>query len=541
MLARLARLPLILLLAAIGGLAMIVPAVQALALGDTRLAGLFGESAAGVLLLVTLVALAADATPVQHRVWRGHGGLASLAAGFTLLPGLLALPMALALPDTGWLNAWWEMLSCLTTTGASLYDPALLPTPLHLWRGLVGWLGGLMTLAAAVAILAPLQVGGFELVSAPLSPASQTSSGLEGKRSPRHRTGRGVPVMHPESWRMLRAGRALLPLYAGATVALWTGLAALGEGALPALMRAMGTVSTSGVSSVPGSVGARPGIAGEVLVLLVLGLALSRRFWPGGDILRTSRRLRDDPELLIAAAAVGFVAVIVLLRHAVGAVERGAATDPASLPGALGNSLAILWGAGFTALSYLTTTGWTSTDWQGAVTWSGLQEPGLILAGLAIIGGGAATAAGGVKLLRVAALARHGAHEMERIVHPAAVAGGGPTWRRLRTAGAFLAFVSFMLFAVGLAVIMLLVTLQDVEFETASVLGIAALTNTGPLMQAVAVSPALGGGAGIAGAPWEGWAGLPGPTKGVLALAMVVGRLEIVAVLALFSPGYWRR
>ena len=148
---------------------------------------------------------------------------------------------------------------------------------------------------------------------------------------------------------------------------------------------------------------------------------------------------------------------------------------------------------------------------------------------------------GGVKLLRIAALARHGAHEMERIVHPAAVAGGGPTWRRLRTAGAFLAFVSFMLFAVAIAVVVLLVTLQGVAFDTGTVLAIAALSNTGPLMQAVAVSPALGGGAGIAGAPWEGWAGLPGLTKAILAAAMVVGRLEIVAVLALFSPGYWRR
>ena len=70
---------------------------------------------------------------------------------------------------------------------------------------------------------------------------------------------------------------------------------------------------------------------------------------------------------------------------------------------------------------------------------------------------------------------------------------------------------------------------------------IAALTNTGPLAGAIPLTPTFQGSAGMAGAPWEGWAGLPGLTKAVLAAAMIVGRLETLAILALFSPEYWRR
>lgn len=56
------------------------------------------------------------------------------------------------------------MLSCLTTTGASLYAAELVAPTLHLWRGILGWLGGLFILTAAIALMAPMRVGGFEIM-----------------------------------------------------------------------------------------------------------------------------------------------------------------------------------------------------------------------------------------------------------------------------------------------------------------------------------------------------------------------------------------
>lgn len=191
-----------------------------------------------------------------------------------------------------------------------------------------------------------------------------------------------------------------------------------------ALTRAMGTLSTSGISPVNGPAGQGSGVAGEVVIFLFLIPALSRRFWPGGSELSTGDNWLEDPELRMAAGVVLLVSVVLFARHFVGAIDA----SPAGAVGlfeSLDSAVSAAWGGIFNGLSYLTTTGWNSLEWQGARNWSGLSSPGLMLAGLAMMGGGVATTAGGVKLLRVYALARHSERELERVVHMNSVAGGG--------------------------------------------------------------------------------------------------------------------
>ncbi|WP_294928036.1 TrkH family potassium uptake protein [uncultured Paracoccus sp.] len=503
----LARLPLTVLLAAIGALAMLVPAAYSLALGDGRMAGTFAISAGVLLALAAVTGLAAPAAVGTRAM------LLNLLAAVTLVPVILAVPLWIALPETGLFNAWWEMVSCLTTTGASLHEPQSLDAPLHLWRALVGWLGGLFMLVAATAIMAPLRIGGFEIVPD------------RGHRLGAPRAGGADPAM-----RILQAGAAVAPVYAGLTLGLWVLLLMLGDPGLAALGRAMGTLSTSGILVAP----VASGIAGEVAVFAFLILALSRRFWPGGAELRSSETLRHDPELRLAAGVVVLVALILLARHFIEVIE---APDPGHA-GQPVRALAAAWGGLFNALSYLTTTGWNSVEWPGARQWSGFDSPGLLLAGLAIMGGGVATAAGGVKLLRVHALAAHALREMEKLPHPHSVGGGGRTARWMRGEGAFLAFVFFMLFALSLAVIVSLLSLQRIEFEDATILAIAALTNTGQLAGTLSLAPVIEGGAGT---PWGGWAGLPAFARTILAGAMILGRIETLALLALFNPEIWRR
>ncbi|TGN60466.1 TrkH family potassium uptake protein [Paracoccus liaowanqingii] len=537
------RLPLLILLAGMAALLMLVPAAYASVTGYAAIARNFFYAALLTLVFCGLIGLATQANP---RPQRARETLLMMLGAYGILPLLLAVPFAESQPDTGFFNAWWEMVSSLTTTGASLYSADLLPLPLHLWRAIVGWMGGFFVLVAAVAILAPLRVGGFEIMSSPYG-REEYRQHLPKSSDPRR------PVLHmsdprteghlsdPTS-RLARAALEVGPLYAGLTLALWVGLAMLGDPALVALTRAMGTLSTSGISPVIGPAGQATGIAGEMLVFLFLIPALSRRFWPGGAELQATDRMVEDPELRMALALVLMVGAVLFLRHFLGAIEieRSLPEDAHPLAG-LGRALAALWGGLFSALSYLTTTGWTSVEWADARAWSGLDAPGLILAGLAMMGGGIATTAGGVKLLRVYALARHGQREMERIIHPSSVSGGGRIARRLRREGAYLAFIFFMLFAMSIAVVICLVSIHAIEFETATILSIAALTNAGPLAGAIPLTPAFEGTAGIASAPWEGWSGLPDFTKAVLAAAMVLGRIETLAVLAIFSPDFWRR
>lgn len=537
----LSRLPLLVVLAGAAAAAMIVPGLYAHAIEQHHIGAIFLSCAGLFLVLAALIGIATAGKPDLSRA---RSVLLTMLGAMTLLPAMMAVPFVLSLPDTGFFNAWWEMISCLTTTGATLYAADLLPLPLHLWRATVGWLGGVFILVAAVALLAPLRVGGFEILAAPylrtekferLPQSSDPQSAARHLSAPVFNTGLVDPV-----YRFGRVFRMVFPVYAGLTLLLWVGLLMFGEPGIVALTRAMGTLSTSGISPVNGPAAPGSGVAGEMLIFLFLIPALSRRFWPGGGELIISPDWRGDPELRLAAIVVITVSATLFLRHFISAI--GVSSEGArGLVTSLDSAISAAWGGIFNGLSYLTTTGWNSAEWQGARSWSGISSPGLMLAGLAMMGGGVATTAGGVKLLRVYALARHSERELEKIVHPASVGGGGIMARRLRREGAYLAFIFFMLFATSFAVVVLLISLQQIEFDTATMLSVAALTNTGQLAGAIPLTPTFQGSAGMAGAPWEGWAGLPGLTKAVLAGAMIVGRVETLAILALFSPEYWRR
>ncbi|MFT4013210.1 MAG: potassium transporter TrkG [Paracoccus sp. (in: a-proteobacteria)] len=537
----LVRLPLLVILAGFVSLAMAVPGLYAHALDQHHVGAIFLGCAGIFLILSVLLALATAGKPESAGP---RSVLLTMLGAMVGLPGVMATPFLLSLPDTGFFNAWWEMVSCLTTTGASLYDTQRLADPLNLWRGLVGWMGGLFMLIAATSLLAPLRVGGFEILASPYGrnerferlPGSARSSGMVTHLSLPSLQSDMVDPVH----RVVRAFQQVFPLYAGLTLLMWVLLLMLGDVGLVALTRAMGTLSTSGIGPGPGPAGQQSGILGEMVIFLFLLPALSRRFWPGGGELQATAGWIGDPELRLAAGVVLVISAALFLRHfiaAIGVAPGGARGALATLDSAASAG----WGGVFNALSYLTTTGWNSVEWQGARNWSGISSTGLMLAGLAMMGGGVATTAGGVKLLRVYALARHSQRELEKIVHPNSIGGGGLMARRLRGEGAYLAFIFFMLFASSIAVVVMLVSLQQIEFDSATILSISALTNTGQLAGVIPTTPTFQGSAGMAGAPWEGWAGLPALTKGVLAGAMIVGRVETLAILALLSPEYWRR
>lgn len=536
------RLHILIALTIISALLMLIPAGYGFVIDHEDIGRNFLFSSLLFLILSGMIALATAANQTDNNA---RNTLLTSVAAFAGLPLVLAVPFAESLPDTGLFNAWWEMVSSLTTTGASLYSADLLPDPLHLWRALVGWMGGLFILVAAVAILAPLRVGGFEIMSSAYgrdedprqtAPGADLPELLAYTPSPSALHAELVDPMH----RITRAARDVFPLYAGLTLLLWMILLLFGDDSLVAICRALGTLSTSGISPALGAEGADSGFLGEVAVFLLLIPALSRRFWPGGNELRVTERLRDDPEIRLAARVVILVALVLFVRHFFSALEEQSVRDDPDTSYFL-TGLRAFWGGLFNAISYLTTTGWNSVDWQGARAWSGLTSPGLFLAGLAVFGGGVATTAGGVKLLRIYSLTRHVEREMERIIHPSSIAGGGRMARRLRREGAYVAFIFFMLFAISIAVTVVLISFQQLELDTATILSVAALTNTGPLASVIPLTPAFDGTAGVASAPWEGWSGLSVMTKTVLAGAMVVGRLETLAILALFTPEFWRR
>jgi len=499
---RLTDLPPVVPMAGLVALSMLVPASHAVVLRDFHVARAFFYSGLALLVLTGFVALAlANRRPRDP----ARMNLRALIWAYLLLPVMMAVPMVEALPGVSPVDMWFEMISCFTTTGLThFHDAKDLPASVHLWRAQVGWIGGFTILVAAAAILAPVNLGGMEVVSGRVP--GRVESGaywLTGKVDPALRLQREVMRMFPP--------------YAGVTLALWLGLILAGDDSLPGLVHSMSAVSTSGISPGGDLADSTSGRLGEVLVLLVLFTALSRRFWPGAGLRVESGPFWRDPELRLAGVVTVVVTAVLMFRHvAIAAEDDGVA-----------EAMGALWGTVFTTISFLTTTGFVSADWETSRLWSGLQTPGLLLAGLAIMGGGVATAAGGVKLLRVYALFRHGEREMERLIHPNSVGGAGHSARRLRSEGAYAAWVFFLLFALTLGVGTAAFTLLGQEFEEALVLTIAALTTTGQLIHAVPESPISLDELGAA-------------VKAVAGLVMIVGRLETLALLVFVLPGAWK-
>ncbi len=503
MLRALADLPLTVLLLGLVAVSMWLPASYAVIHSDHVTARAFLYSGLMVLVLAAMLGIATANRRPRNPV---RASLAALVLAYLVLPLAMALPVHQALGDTRYLNAWFEMVSSFTTTGASVYEVGRLPEAVHLWRAQVGWMGGFFILVAGMAILAPMNLGGIEVVTGRVP--GRGEAGLS------QITHTATPAR-----RMLQQAGVLLPAYLGLTVVLWGALVAAGDRSFVAFCHAMSAVATSGISPVGGLQSGAAGLAGEMAVFVVLMAALSRRVWPGAVLYDRGGRLRDDPELRLGLAIVVLLPLVLFLRHWV--------LSSASMPEAPLGVLRSLWGGAFTTLSFLTTTGFTSSQWDATTGWSGFGTPGLVLAGLALFGGGIATTAGGVKLLRLYALAMQGGHELERLVHPHVVGGSGALRRRLRGEGAYLAWVYFMLFAGALAVAATLLTLLGVEFEPALILSIAALTSAGPL-------------ADVAGVP-QSFAALGPGAKVVLAGVMVLGRVELLAMLVLLAPAGWRR
>ncbi|PUB19393.1 TrkH family potassium uptake protein [Yoonia sediminilitoris] len=501
------RLPLFVVLMGIGACAMLVPALHGVVMEDFGTMRIFFY---GFILFSILTLMIGLATVSYARQSVARSQLVALLAAFTVLPLMFALPFYEAVPNTTFLNAWFEMVSSFTTTGATVYDTAGRLTPSqHLWRALVGWMGGLLMWITAVSIFAPMNLGGFEVRAAANSGSAQVG---------RYRQ---FSAVADPSERLMRYAATLTPIYTGLTLLLWLGLVIAGEFPYIALCHAMSVLATSGISPIGGLYFAASGFWGELLIFLFFVFALSRLTFSKGLTGESDQGLRRDPEFRTALVLIGAATAMLFLRHFVGAAESDADFSPRDIANAL-------WGALFTTTSFLTTSGFESRFWEGAAVWSGLRTPGLFLIGMALIGGGVATTAGGVKLLRIYALYRHGEREQNRLLYPSSIGGGGKAARRIRKQGAYISWIFFMLFALSIALVVLMLSLTGVQFETSMVLAVSALSTTGPLATVAAEAPIA-------------YSGLPDAAKLVLAGAMVLGRLETLAIIALFNPEIWQR
>jgi trk system potassium uptake protein TrkH len=194
----------------------------------------------------------------------------------------------------------------------------------------------------------------------------------------------------------------------------------------------------------------------------------------------------------------------------------------------LGKNIDVLdaiWLGLFHAVSAISTTGFV-TDHGQAVGWPVFGPMLLVL--LMLIGGSTGSSGGGLKVMRASLLIGLVRREFDRLAHPHGVVrilyrGTGVEDAALR--GVWAVFIA-MVFTFG--ILAAAVAYSGVDFQNAAYFAVSAVTNTAPMLGALA-DPGMGVG------------DLNGGAKGALAVGMILGRLEFLSVLVLLSPLFWRR
>ncbi len=496
---RLDHLPLFFHLFGVAALSMLVPSAHALATENYAEARSFFYTGFLGLFLLFMVAIAASNRTILES---GVRQLASLALGFLLLPVFLAIPEYDIIRNTHFINAYFDMVSALTTTGLVVFEPYTISETLHLWRALVAWLGGVLIWVAAAAILAPLNLGGFEITLNQKAHRANFLTSVERKRF------------------LKRTTIALFPLYFALTVLLWLALTVSGMPGFDSLIFSMSILATSGITGVNEVNDFGTNWIAEFTMLLFLLLALSRGRMNQDKGYLGLGVLPSGPEFRLGIMIIAFTSSFLALAqlHAIWS---------ANLPIFSLSALKALWADLFTVTSFLTTNGWASSFWLDTQKWAGVSAPGILFLGIVLIGGGVSTTAGGVKLLRVYALYANAVREMDRLVHPSSVGQTRSVYQSDLGSRVFTAWIFFMLFVISLALITLTLAGAGMNFELALVSCISALSTTGPLIKIV-----LGEGIDFITLGTE--------SKLILSFAMVLGKLEILVLLALFTPQIWR-
>ena len=410
----------------------------------------------------------------------------AVTAGLVVPLFFAALPFAFGPLQLSLTDAVFEATSGLTTTNATVLGGLEgLPSGLLLWRALLQWLGGVGVVVLAVTVLPSLSVGGMQVFRVESAAPSE----------------RATP-------RTSRVGSTIVAIYAGLTAVLAAALWLAGMGGFDAWAHAMAIISTGGFSTADASIGHFDAVGIDVVV--TVGMLMG-----GTPFLLFYQASRGNLGGLARDQQVHWYLAILLISTTAMALwlswSRGL---PA--PDALRH-------AALTATSAMTGTGLFTLDF-GA--WDGL--PLVILFFLVFVGGCAGSTSGGIKVFRLQFLFANALVQMRRLMRPHAVLI--PSFNRRPIPDEVLESVMGFLFvyALGFAVLALALAFIGLDFMTALSGAASAIANYGL---------GLGGEIGPGGT----YAGLPDAAKWLLAGGMVFGRLEMLTVLVLFVPAFWRQ
>jgi trk system potassium uptake protein TrkH len=402
-----------------------------------------------------------------------------------VVPAFGGLPLLAEPADLSVVDAYFEFVSGMTTTGSTVMSGLdTMPQSILLWRSTGQWIGGIGIIGLAIVILPFLKVGGMQLFR--LESSDRSDKGMARTREIASAVGR---------------------VYVLLTLACFMTYWLLGMSAFDALNHALTTLPTAGYSTHDASFGYfnSPALEWAGTVFMIAGAL------PFLAYLQFARRGslwdRVEPQiptflLILAVTTLAFAVWLTITQG----IDFGFALTKTA----------------FNTTSVVTTTGYASIDY---LQWGAFAAAWFFM--LTFVGGCAGSTAGGPKIFRHQVMFRLIGQHIRKTIHPHAIVPLRYGTRTLSdeqiwSVGTFM----FMYFA-AFAVIAVLLALIGLDAATAISGAATAIGNVGP-----GISAAIG--------PAGNFSALPDAAKLVLTVAMIMGRLEILSILLLLMPSFYR-
>ena len=423
-----------------------------------------------------------------NRVLSSRDGFFFVTSSWILAAGFGALPVYISGAIPSYTDAYFEIMSGFTTTGASiLTDIEALPRSILFWRSLTHWLGGMGIVVLVVALIPLLGSGGTKLVGAE-SPGPQVD-----KFTPKIKNNAVI----------------LWLIYLGLSVLEIILLMLGGMDIFDASTHTFGTMATGGFSPKAASVGHYNSAYIDAVITIFMVLAGCNFALYYKAMRGKIRDVFSDGEFKVYIAVFFIVAVLIsanLMLQGDGYDSPGRAFRFAS----------------FQTATILTTTGYATCDYE---LWPNFSK--VLLFFLMFIGGCSGSTGGGIKVIRIVTVAKLAMNNIKYMLHPRGVFSlkVGKTTIRKEVIYTISGFFALYIFTILVSTVV--VSTCGADIETSLTTALVTVGNIGP-------------GFGSIG-PTENYQFFPGYVKWFLSLAMMAGRLELFTVFALLTPQFWRK
>ena len=394
-----------------------------------------------------------------------------------------SLPFVFSRIDFSFTNAFFESMSGITTTGSTIISNLEnMPKGILLWRALLQWLGGIGIIVMAITLMPIMNVGGMQLFKISNNDSSEK-------------------ILPKSKEIALR----LIYIYSGLTLLCAISYKILGMNYFDSLTHSMTTIATGGFSNYNDSIGYFDSFSIEIsaMIFIILG---SIPFIAYIKFLNGNKKIFISDIQIQTFLKVIIISILIISIYLI-------INDSNQL-----NLRSVF----FNIISILTGTGYVNAQFD---SWGSF--PLILFLGLMFIGGCAGSTTCGIKIFRIQILYSFILNHLKRIIYPKGIFV--LKYNQNPVDNKFIASViSFIyMYLVIFFIITALLSLTGLDFITSISGAATSISNVGP-------------GLGSIIGPNGNFSTLPDTSKWILSLGMILGRLELFAILVLFLPSFWR-